>query len=165
MAPTERPGPRRDPIAFTSNQFPPQQRTQGPHPANNAFANSYSHWSTANDALLFNLAKANMPLEQIAQQHFPGFAASELEIILIEVQIRMQHQPRQQTASQGGMQRARPSQAVGKQPEKPATKKPAAKQPPFEDLLDMYDEGKQIRQERGISDNNAPDWTKKRRGG
>jgi hypothetical protein len=104
-----------------------------------------------------------MPLEQIARQHFPGFTVSELQIILIEAQIRMQHQPRKQ---EGGLladtQRGSLGSFVGKQP---AVKKAAAKHPPFEDLLEMYDEGKQIRRDRGIADDYAPDWTKKRGGG
>ncbi|KAF2824919.1 hypothetical protein CC86DRAFT_468195 [Ophiobolus disseminans] len=142
------------------------------------------------------MARADLSIEQM-NTHFPRFTLAELQIILLESQIRLQH-TRQPVASHGGfsagMPMKTPLNTLSSQPRRPVAeqhtlassssqprrppaqqhiqasspsqpRRPAAQQHaqvPFEDFLDMYEEGKQIRRDRGTPDGNAPDWTKKR---
>jgi len=132
-------------------------RTIQPPPT--TLLNSFPRWNPAHDNLLYNLATsaADDPMGNVARR-FPAFSLPELCAILVEAQVRIQHRSR-------ALPQPPPKSTPQPKPKdkQPAARKPAmSSQPGFEDLLEMYDEGIQIRKERGITEKNAPDWTKRR---
>lgn len=89
----------------------------------------------------------------------------EFRTILMEAQDRMRAQQQAMTrpGNPPAVLKSQPQQPQQPQPPKvpQLTRGPPTRQP-FEDFLDMYEDGKQIRKARGITDRTAPDWTRRR---